>query len=214
MALIEITPQSHDVDIDLAYADFENFTGAPIYAEARCYLHPEAEALLVKARTLAAVLGYRLKIFDAFRPVEAQWALWNHTPDPAYIADPRRGSPHSRGAAVDLTLLDGSGRALEMGTPFDDFTGKAHHGSLDIAVSAQRNRTVLLGIMTSAGWDYYRNEWWHYQLFDARRLPTISDSALPRSMMTKAATTVPRSDHDLSETLLGSDKSCESDLYQ
>jgi D-alanyl-D-alanine dipeptidase len=214
MALIEITPHSHDVDIDLAYAGFENFTGAPIYAEARCYLHPEAEALLVTARTLAAVLGYRLKIFDAFRPVEAQWALWNHTPDPNYIADPRRGSPHSRGAAVDLTLLDRSGRALEMGTPFDDFTDKAHHGSLDIPVPAQRNRTVLLGIMTSAGWDYYRNEWWHYQLFDARRLPTISDSALPKSMMTKSATAAPRSDHDLSETSLGSDKSCESDLYQ
>ncbi|MEQ8193283.1 MAG: D-alanyl-D-alanine dipeptidase [Rhodospirillales bacterium] len=183
MALIEITPQTHDVDIDLAYATFENFTGAPIYTQAHCYLHPEAEELLIKARGLAAVLGYRLRIFDAFRPVEAQWALWNHTPDPNYIADPCRGSPHSRGAAVDLTLIDGTGHALDMGTPFDDFSEKAHHGSLDIPAPAQKNRALLLGIMTSAGWDFYRNEWWHYQLFDARRLPTISDTALAKRMM-------------------------------
>ncbi|MEL0105472.1 MAG: D-alanyl-D-alanine dipeptidase [Rhodospirillaceae bacterium] len=183
MSLVEITPATHNVDISLAYASYDNFTGAPIYTTAVCYLHVEAEKLFTRARDLAAVHGFRLKIFDAFRPTEAQWALWNHTPDPNYIADPRRGSPHSRGAAVDLTLLDRNRQELEMGTPFDDFSTAAHHGSMVVSATAQKNRALLLGLMTAAGWDFFRNEWWHYQLFDSRQYPTISDSALPKPMM-------------------------------
>lgn len=183
MSLVEITPASHNVEINLAYAGFENFTGAPIYTEAHCYLHVEAEKLFIRARELAAVQGFKIKIFDAFRPVEAQWALWNHTPDPNYIADPRRGSPHSRGAAIDLNLLDRSGRELEMGTAFDDFSLAAHHGSMEVSATAQKNRALLLGLMTAAGWDFFRNEWWHYQLFDSRQFPTFSDSVLPKPMM-------------------------------
>ncbi len=121
--------------------------------------------------------------FDALRPVEAQWALWNVNPDPEFLADPRRGSPHSRGAAVDLTLLDAEGRELDMGTGFDAFTPLSHHGRTDIVAAAQHNRFVLMGLMTAAGWDFYRNEWWHYQLFDARRYPLVSDTDLPRPMM-------------------------------
>lgn len=183
MPLVEITPQTHGVDLDIAYATPDNFTGRPVYARAACYLHPEAEALLCRAVELATRQDLRLKIFDAFRPAEAQWALWTHTPDPEFLADPRRGSPHSRGAAVDLTLMDRDGNDLDMGTGFDAFTPRSHHGNGDISLPAQKNRLLLLGLMTTAGWDFYRNEWWHYQLFDARRLPLISDSALSRRMM-------------------------------
>jgi D-alanyl-D-alanine dipeptidase len=184
MPLVEIGPPAFDVEIALAYATLDNVVGRPIYRHARCYLHPEAAERLAAAIRLAAPLGYRLRIFDAFRPSEAQWVLWNKYPDPTFLADPRRGSPHSRGAAVDLTLLQaGSGAALEMGTAFDDFTPRAHHASLDVPVEAQRNRAVLLGIMTAAGWDFYRNEWWHYQLFNARRLPLLSDSALKAGLL-------------------------------
>lgn len=183
MALIEITPETHNVLIDIKYATSDNFTGAPVYQQPLCFLHEEAEALLRKAIDLAGDLGYRLRIFDAFRPSEAQWALWNHTPDPDFLADPRRGSPHSRGAAIDLTLCDQDGVDLDMGTGFDAFTPLSHHGNREISAEAQRNRHLLMGIMTTAGWDFYRNEWWHYQLFNARRLPVFSDTALPRSMM-------------------------------
>jgi D-alanyl-D-alanine dipeptidase len=99
------------------------------------------------------------------------------------LADPQQGSPHSRGVAVDLTLVDGAGREAEMGTEFDAFTALSHHGSTAVSAEAQRNRALLLGLMTAAGWDFYRNEWWHYQMFDARRYPLLGDSVLPLAMM-------------------------------
>jgi D-alanyl-D-alanine dipeptidase len=179
MDLVEIKPPQWDVEIELAYATANNITGKPIYAYQRCYLHRDAADALARAIELARALGYRFKIFDAFRPSEAQWALWKKDPNPEFLADPRRGSPHSRGVAVDLTLLDAAGRELEMGTGFDEFRPIAHHARLDVSVEAQRNRAILLGIMTAAHWDFYRNEWWHYQLFNPRNYPVYSDSALP-----------------------------------
>lgn len=176
MDLVPIAPPEFDVALDLAYATPRNFTGAPIYRRAAAYLHADAAAALSRAIALARPLGLRLKIFDAFRPAEAQWRMWNHTPDPEFLADPRRGSPHSRGVAVDLTLLDASGAELEMGTPFDAFRPQSHHAATDIPAEAQRNRLVLLGLMTAAGWDFYKNEWWHYQLFEARRYKLLSDA--------------------------------------
>lgn len=169
------------MDIVLAYATAGNFTGKPVYgAHARCFLNAEAAALLARAAELARPLGLKLKLLDAFRPSEAQWVLWNHTPDPGFLADPRVGSPHSMGAAIDLTLVRrDSGEELDMGTPFDAFTPLSHHGSQGIPPEAQMNRHLLLGLMTNAGWDFYRNEWWHYQLFEARaKYPVLSDSVL------------------------------------
>lgn len=183
MSIIEITAQSHGVEINLRYATEDNFTGKPVYAAAHCFLNSEAAAKLARAVELAGRLGLRLRIYDALRPAEAQWVLWNHTPDPDFLADPRTGSPHSRGAAVDVGLLDGAGETLEMGTPFDAFTPLSHHGAQAIPPAAQRNRLLLLGLMTTAGWDFYSKEWWHYQLFNSRRFPLISDSALPKAMM-------------------------------
>jgi len=181
--LTEILPDTHDVALQIAYAGPDNFTGAPVYQRDACYLNTEAASCLNRAVDLARHIGFRLRVFDAYRPTEAQWQLWTHTPDPNFVADPRRGSPHSRGAAVDLTLEDETGRPLEMGTPFDDFTVQSHHGRTDIGPGAQRNRALLLGIMTAAGWDYYQNEWWHYQLFNARRYPLLSDRAAGTQMM-------------------------------
>ncbi len=185
MPLQRIAQPEFDLEIALAYATQDNFTGRPVYAAgAGCWLHPDAAEALRRAVALASELGLRLRIFDAFRPSEAQWVLWNHTPDPDFLADPRKGSPHSRGVAVDLTFIDRSGAALDMGTSFDAFTPLSHHGNTGVPAAAQRNRHLLLGLMTSAGWDFYRNEWWHYQLFDARaRYPLLGDADAPEPMM-------------------------------
>ena len=181
--LVAITPRVFDVDVTLAYATDANLTGRPVYRNAECWLHRAAAEKLATASALARPLGYRLRLFDALRPVEAQWTLWNARPDPEFLADPRRGSPHSRGVALDLTLIDDRDNELDMGTAFDAFTPLSHHGRTDIPAEAQRNRLLLMGLMTAAGWDFYRNEWWHYQLFDARRYPLVADADLPRSMM-------------------------------
>ncbi|MEK9970074.1 MAG: D-alanyl-D-alanine dipeptidase [Ferrovibrio sp.] len=187
MSLVEIKPPAFPVLLDMRYATADNLTGAPIYTRAACYLNIEAAGLLQKSIKLAAQMGLRLKVFDAFRPTEAAWALWNHTPDPTFLADPRKGSPHSRGAAVDVTLVDPDGEELDMGTGFDAFTPLAFHGTLEITPEQQTNRAILLGIMTAAGWDFYRNEWWHYQLFQPRRYPLLSDADAGTSMMSPAS---------------------------
>lgn len=184
MALVEIAPPAFDVEIHMIYATAENFTGAPVYGRAACYLHGDAAAILGRSIALADALGLRLKIYDAFRPAEAQWLLWGHTPDPDFLADPRRGSPHSRGVAVDVTLIDGSGRELDMGSPVDGAGPLARHGCTKISPACMRNRLILLGLMASAGWDHYRNEWWHYQLFQPRHYVLLGDSAAGTAMMT------------------------------
>ncbi|MEE8333005.1 MAG: D-alanyl-D-alanine dipeptidase [Alphaproteobacteria bacterium] len=183
MRIVEIAPPDFDIDLSLAYATADNFTGQPVYEQAIVYLHEDAAAALRHAVEAAQALGLKIRLYDALRPSEAQWMLWNHTPDPDFLADPRRGSPHSRGVAVDLTLIGPDGAPLDMGTGFDAFTPRSHHGDTGITLEAQRNRLLLLGLMTQTGWDFYRNEWWHYQLFDSRRYPLIDDKDLPRPMM-------------------------------
>lgn len=173
--LIEITAKD-GVLIDLRYAGDNNVVGQAFYAREACYLHPAAKEKLDLAIKYAAVHQLSLKIWDGFRPVEAQKILWDASPTPEFVSHPEEGScPHCRGVAVDLTLVDNAGEELDMGTDFDDFTDKAHHGYVDLPAHVQRNRYVLMGIMMTAGWDFYRNEWWHYQLFDARSYSKLND---------------------------------------
>ena len=187
MLLTPIGSPDLDVVIDLAYAGANNFTGQAIYLHQGCFLHAVAAEKLAHAASLAGQLGYRLKIFDAFRPAEAQWRLWLHTPDADFLAPPWRGSPHSRGVAVDLTLIDGAGNELDMGTPFDALTPLAHHDAPGLVPQVQRNRHLLLGLMSTAGWGFYFKEWWHYQLFEPRRYPLLSDRAAGTAMMAAGA---------------------------
>jgi len=183
MALVEIAAPAFDVFVDFRYATADNLTGNPIYRRAACYLRAEAAAMLQRACDLARPLGLKLCIFDAYRPPAAQWALWNHMPDPEFIADPKRGSHHSRGVAVDLTLATPDGRMLEMGTGFDAITPLSYHADTAVSPEAQRNRLVLLGLMSAAGWDFYAKEWWHYQMFQPRTFPLLEDGAMAPSIM-------------------------------
>lgn len=181
--LVKIHQPEFDVEIDLAYATPNNFTGKPVYKNHVCYLHEVAAEALTKTIKLAQGMGYRIKIFDAYRPTEAQWKLWEHTPDPDFLADPRSGSPHSRGVAIDLTLIDEKQLELDMGTAFDAFTPKSFHNSLEVSARAQANRRLLLGLMTASGWDWYENEWWHYQLNNPRAYRLLSDKEAGTNMM-------------------------------
>ncbi len=183
MKLVEITAADFDVELDIRYASSNNFTGTAIYSRPACYLNEEAAEKLKAAIILARGIGYRFRIFDGYRPTEAVKSLWDHTPNPDYLSHPSSGSPHARGAAIDLTLLDGEGRPLAMGTEFDAMTPLSHHGVAEISATAQKNRAILLGIMSAAGWDFYINEWWHYQLFKPRRYATLSDVTAETNMI-------------------------------
>jgi len=172
-ALVHITEQNHDVVVDLIYAGANNFTGQAIYAHPLCFLHPQAEACLRKAIAAAKAAGFRLKILDAFRPQEAQEALWAVAPNPDYIADPKKGSNHTRGVAIDLTLIGLDGQVRDMGTPVDTMTAASHHFHEAHPVAVQLNRMRLLTFMLEAGFVHHPREWWHYQLPDAHAFPLI-----------------------------------------
>tara|TARA_E500000331_G_scaffold344014_1_gene379595 strand:+ start:1222 stop:1758 length:537 start_codon:yes stop_codon:yes gene_type:complete len=173
MSLIEIKLNKFDVDIDLRYASKRNITGKKIFKEGRCFLHPSAAQNLLSASKIAREFGLRIKILDAYRPKYVQEELWKFSPSPEFLVNPMKGSPHTRGIAIDLTLTQNN-IDLDMGTDFDDFTEKAYHLSKSITKKSKRNRFLLLSIMTLAGFDFYQKEWWHYQLFESKKFPLIN----------------------------------------
>ena len=178
--LVPITEAMHDVLIELIYASASNFTGQVIYEHPLCFLHPQAEACLRKAVVAARELGLRLKVLDAFRPQEAQEALWAVAPLPGYVADPAKGSNHTRGVAIDLTLVGADGKDLDMGTPVDTMTAASHHFHAGHGAAVQINRARLLAVMLEAGFVHYAQEWWHYQLPGAHVFPLIDSHAFMR----------------------------------
>lgn len=187
-ALVPITEAAHGVQIDLIYAGTHNFTGQRIYTQAVCLLHPEAEACLRRAVAGAAAMGLGLKVFDAFRPQEAQERLWSVAPLPGYIADPAKGSNHTRGVAVDVTLVDAAGRELDMGTPVDTLNESSHHFQpAHHPAEVQVNRARLLTVMLEAGFVHYAQEWWHYQLPQASRFPLVDQAAYLASIAAASA---------------------------
>lgn len=151
-----------DVQLDLRYATTDNFTKKQIYDCGRCYLVREAAEKLKEAQSeLVEKYGYRFKIFDCFRPRPYQQRLWDILPDPNYVMNPAKGSMHSRGLAVDLTLVDSLGRELDLGTPFDFFGEEAHY-AYDHPQEIKRLRWILKSTMEKYGFGGIRTEWWHF----------------------------------------------------
>ena len=171
--------------LDLRYATADNLLGRPVYDRPVALLRPEARAALLSAVGRADVLGLRLKLFDAFRPLEAQRLFWEAAADKTFVADPRTGGTHPRGIAVDLTLVEAaSGAELPMGTGFDDFSAASAHDRLDgLAPEAIRNRALLLGLMTACGFEHYGPEWWHYHLPGRERFPALKAADVPGGPM-------------------------------
>lgn len=173
--LLHVTPDTHHVQIDLVYATDRNLTGKPIYKAQHCLLLESAEAALRKAVRIARSIGMTLRIFDAYRPPQAQKVLWDFLPDPTFIAELGRGSNHSRGTALDLTLVGRDGQELDMGTGFDAMVPASEHFHAGLPEHVQRNRTLLLGVMHGAGFTHIKSEWWHYELPGSRELEVIDN---------------------------------------
>ena len=173
--LVKVNKKKLEVLIDLRYPTSNNFTNEKVSLLNECFIHKIAYEHLELAVKIAKRQNLIIKIFDAYRPVYVQKKLWDFLPDSTFIAPPSKGSPHSRGVAIDLTLVDLNGNELDMGTEFDEFSRLSYHGCHDVSEKSHRNRLILLGIMTDAGWDFFRNEWWHYQLFNSKTYPIIND---------------------------------------
>lgn len=162
--LTDIAKAFPQLAIDLKYATADNLTGQPIYRDARCLLHADAAKALEKSIEIARVAGYKLLILDAYRPPAAQAILWQACPNQDYVAPLTRGSHHSRGTAVDVTLIDEHGEIVDMGTGFDEMSEHSHPYHPAVPVQAQRNRLMLNAIMLGGGFTGIATEWWHFEL--------------------------------------------------
>ena len=169
--LVEIVRLAPTIQLDIRYATTNNFLRRPVYAQARAFLQrPAAEALLRAQQSLKAK-GYGLVIFDGYRPWSVTKIFWDSASDHErkieFVANPRRGSRHNRGCAVDLTLCDlASGRQVEMPSGYDEFTERAFPNYAGGTPEARALRNLLRSAMEAEGFTVYRAEWWHFDYQD------------------------------------------------
>ncbi|WP_336665915.1 D-alanyl-D-alanine dipeptidase [Enterobacter mori] len=173
--LVDVAKTFPALLIDLKYATADNITGRPIYQEARCLLHTDAATALAKAIGIATLAGLKLVVYDAYRPQEAQAQLWDACPNPEYVVDVAIGSNHSRGTAIDVTLMDERGHVLDMGAGFDEMHDRSHPYHPSVSPQAQRNRLLLNAIMFGGGFVGISSEWWHFELPNAAGYPLLDD---------------------------------------
>lgn len=150
--------------LDLRYATNINFTAQILYTDGKdAYLRLPVASALLKVQQELNKKGYGLKIFDAYRPYHVTVKMWELIKDERYVANPAKGSGHNRGIAVDITIIDlRSGKELDMGTGFDNFTDSAHHDFKKLSPDILRNRALLRETMERYGFKALETEWWHY----------------------------------------------------
>ena len=153
---------SGDFVYDMKYATTDNFLKTRVYSCDQCLIRKEVAEGLIKANDLLMQRGYRIKLFDCYRPLSIQKKMWEVLPDSKYVANPKYGSVHNRGGAVDITLVDTDGNELTMGTSFDHFGVEAHHSYNKLPDTVIANRRLLKETMEAADFTAIDTEWWHY----------------------------------------------------
>ena len=165
--LVEVTPENlPGVVLDLRYASTNNITGKVQYAEAKAYLRQETIRKLRRVVRELEEEGYRLVIWDAWRPASAQRALWMAKPDGKFLTPPSKISRHRRGTSVDVSLADKEGKILPMPSDFDEFNAKADEDFSDVPQEVAQRARILRNIMFNSGFSGVPDEWWHYDLRD------------------------------------------------
>lgn len=171
---VEVATAIPDAVIDIRYATKDNFTGDVLYPKAVCKLRRAVTERLVKAAAALRKQDRRLLIWDCYRPLSIQKLLWERVPDPRYVADPKMGSRHNRGAAIDLALVDKDGKTVPLPTKFDEFTKAAHRkNALRGAPGAEARR--LSDALTAAGFQPMATEWWHFDAPDSAKYAVADD---------------------------------------
>ena len=169
--LVDVSAVIPDAVLDLRYATADNFTGAVLYPRAVCKLRRAVAARLAVAAEALRAQDRRLLLWDCYRPSSIQERFWKLVPDPRYVANPAVGSRHSRGAAVDVALVDAAGRPVALPTKFDEFSEAAHRPRALAGPRGAEARRLEVA-MVAAGFLGMPTEWWH---FDA---PDSADYAL------------------------------------
>lgn len=175
--LLELVTLDPTIKLDMRYATTNNFTGQILYDEARAFLVTPAARALLEASRAAQADGFGLTIFDAYRPWRITKKLWDATPagpKKNYVANPKRGSKHNRGCAVDLSLHSlRDGQLIEMPTGFDDFSEKAHRDYMGASEAAIYNRARLQRYLENVGFVGLSNEWWHFDFTGWEQFPVM-----------------------------------------
>lgn len=159
---IELKSLDSSFVYDLRYATTNNFVHKKLYPCAKCFVRPEVAKALLNIQKELKNRGLSLKLFDCYRPGKVQKELWKIMPNPSYVANPKNGSMHNRGVAVDLTIVDQNGKELDMGTPFDYFGKKAYHSYKKLPDTVLKNRLLLKKLMQKHKLEPIKSEWWHY----------------------------------------------------
>jgi zinc D-Ala-D-Ala dipeptidase len=179
--LVDIRTVNRNIRLDIRYATTNNFLKRKLYSTAKCALRSSVAQKLGKVQTDLEKIGLGLKVYDCYRPFSVTKQMWEVLPDPNYVANPARGSRHNRGAAIDLTLVDRTGKELEMPTPYDDFTTKAHRNYAGGSAQSRKNRQLLEDAMKKQGFIGISTEWWHFDSEDWQKFAIldISLGAIP-----------------------------------
>jgi D-alanyl-D-alanine dipeptidase len=168
---VNIKSYSLDFVYDMKYATEDNFLKAKVYDCAECYLRLKTVKAIMKANAKFMKLGYKIKLYDCYRPLDIQKKMWAIVSNPIYVANPSKGSIHNRGGAVDISLVDRNGVELDMGTPFDFFGIEASHDYKNFPKAILDNRKLLKKVMLQSNFQSFDSEWWHYNLKNAKADP-------------------------------------------
>lgn len=182
-SFVDIRSVNSRIALDIRYATTNNFTKRKLYRQARCILRAPVAQALSRVQTDLETQGLGLKVFDCYRPLSVQKLMWQIVPDPRYVANPATGSRHNRGAAVDLTLVDRTGKSVPMPTEFDDFSDRASYSYQNLPAQVIKNRQTLRNAMVKQGFSPLETEWWHFDGKDWRQYPVsdISFDAIPQA---------------------------------
>jgi len=165
--LIEVTSEKvPGLVLEIRYATQQNITGKKIYADKRAWLREETIRKLAQVARELEEKGYRLVLWDGWRPASAQKALWAAKPDGRFLTPPNRISRHTRGTSVDVSLADRNGKILEMPSDHDEFTDRADEDFSDVPKEVAQRARLLRKAMFRAGFSGVPDEWWHYDLRD------------------------------------------------
>jgi D-alanyl-D-alanine dipeptidase len=179
--LEKIEERIPSIFIDLRYATAANFLGEQIYPrDMPCLVHKDLIAALAEVQgKLLEKYGLSLKIFDAYRPMEAQEKMWRLNPDERYVSNPAKGGRHTRGTAIDVTLVTSStGVEVDMPTEFDDFTPRAWSDSEDVTEEQKLNRRLLKEVLEAVGFKQHTYEWWHFDWIGWEKYPVIGSATV------------------------------------